>query len=61
MGWWGFGCSPKQNREDDRTAGPRQLREKNVQLVVQQDIMGWVGSHGFNTSSIPLSNIHAKG
>ena len=40
---------------------PRQLREKNVQLVMRQDIVGWLKAHDFDTSSNPLSNIHAKG
>ena len=40
---------------------PRQLREKNVQLIMRQDIVGWLKAHDFDTSSNPLSNIHAKG
>lgn len=40
---------------------PRQLRDKNVQLTMRQDIVGWLKAHDFDTSSNPLSNIHAKG
>lgn len=59
--WGGGGSAVPPTRTIAVTRDPRQLREKNIQLAMRQDIVGWLKAHDFDTSSNPLSNIHAKG